>query len=175
MFISLSVYHSNLYLLLGCFFSVAYSFGVSDFQEYSDMEKRFGENWMDYKTNVPKWYFQWKPSNIPVGTIYFDSKCNQCNQIANWFKKSKSINLNVESSSNYLVREILQVTYVDEYGNEYKSINAIACSFDHLNLAFASLGWFMRMPVVKQVLQAIVDSMGFDKEEESCEKKIELK
>lgn len=36
---------------------------------------------------------------------------------------------------------------------------AISEAFQHINLAWASLGWFMALPPIRFVLQAIVDSV----------------
>ena len=136
------------------------------------MEKRYGKDWLNYKQIVPKWIFLWRPTGIPEASIYFDSNCSQCSQIGKWFGKFKTVNLKVKSADNYPGDEILQVTYVDFYGTEYKSVKAIACALEHMNLASASLGWMIRMPIISYVLQAIVDSMNFGRGIESCEKKI---
>ena len=37
------IYHSSYYFLIGSVVSLAYTIGVSDYQEYPDMEKRFNE------------------------------------------------------------------------------------------------------------------------------------
>ncbi len=173
LFIPLSIYYSSFYLLIGSVVSFAYSFGVSDFQEYPDMEKRFGNNWTHYKGKVPKWYFLWKPKYYPKGTIYFDPFCTPCSQIKQWFIKSKAINLEVIDSTKYPGKGILQVTYVDHEGRTYHSVNAIASAFEHINLAMATLGWFMRMPGINHLLQAIIDTMEFSPtngtNEDSCE------
>jgi protein-S-isoprenylcysteine O-methyltransferase Ste14 len=168
MFIPLSIYYSSFYLLIGSLFSVAYAYGVSDFQEYADMEQRFGKSWNDYKNNVPKWRFLWTPKAIPRGVIYFDVNCHQCNQISKWFIKSKTLNLDIRSSCDFPKTTILQVTYVDHNGIEFKSINAISCALEHINLAYATLGWFMSFPIINYVLQLIVDSMELGQSKENC-------
>ena len=161
MFIPLSIYYSSYFLLIGVIVSIAYSFGISDHQEYKDMQERFGEGWNQYKKNVPKWRFLWTPKSIPRGEIFFDANCIQCSQISRWFSDSKAINLDIKASDEFPKDSILQATYVDHNGIEYKSVSAIACSLEHINLAYASLAWFMRFPIINHVLQLIVDSMGF--------------
>ena len=171
MFIPLSIYYESFYFLIGTVFSIAYAFGVSDYQEYADMQLRFGKAWDEYKIKVPKWRFLWKPNGIPKGTVYFDANCNQCSQISRWFSNSKAINLAVKSSSDFPKSTILQVTYVDNNGIEFKSINAIACCLEHINLVYATLGWFMRFPGINQFLQLIIDSMEFGGQNDNCEVK----
>jgi hypothetical protein len=118
---------------------------------------------------VPSWRFLWKPINIPYGEIYFDDDCNQCSQIKKWFQSFKSTKLHIKSKSEYPKDQILQVTYIDHNGLEYKGVRAIACAMEHINLAYASLAWFMRMPIINQVLQIIIDTMGVGNTIERCE------
>jgi hypothetical protein len=163
------MYYSSYYLLVGALVSIAYSFGVSDYQEYADMEKRFGDDWNEYKRNVPKWRFLWKPTAVPKGEIYFDANCRQCSQISRWFSSKRAINLDIKTSSEFYNNTILQATYIDHNGIEFKSVRAIACCLEHINLAYATLGWFMRMPVINHILQAIIDSMVFEVKGDNCE------
>ncbi len=51
-------------------------------------------------------------------------------------------------------------------GTEHKSIDAIAHALEHINLAYASLGWFMKFPIIGNILQYVIDSMNFDKDGE---------
>lgn len=169
MFIPMSMYFSSFYLLIGVIISIAYAYGVSDFQEYEDMKIRFGEEWNNYKLSVPKWQFLWKPKSIPKGLVYFDFTCKQCSQLSRWFTHSKAINLVVKSSSDFPKQNILQVTYIDHNGLEYKSVKAIACCFEHINLAYATLGWFMRFPGISHLLQAIINTMEMEKSNDGCE------
>lgn len=165
-FIPLSIHFSSYEILLGTLITLAYTIGVSNFQEFSDMEKRFGEEWTNYKSNVPSWRFLWKPARIPKGTIYFDEYCEECNQLKIWFEKRNSIHLNIESIDSYPDQDIQQVTYIDYQGKKYRSISAIAHAFEHINLAYASLGWFMRFPGINYLFQTIINALGFGQKQE---------
>lgn len=166
MFIPLSIYHNSWYLMVGSLASVSYSYGVSDMQEYPDLENRFGDEWIRYKKSVPKWYFLWKPKQIPIGKVYFDTSCKPCTQLMRWFSKANPRNLEIKSSSDFIGTGLLQVTYIDYLGNEFKSVKAIASSLEHINLAYASLGWFMRLPIITHLLQVIVDSIDLEEKQE---------
>lgn len=169
MFIPLSIYYSSFFFLLGSVFSIAYTIGVSDVQEHSDMENRFGKEWQEYKKDVPKWMFLWRPKSIPKGQVFFDRNCKQCSQISMWFENSKAINLDIRTSTEFPnSSNILQVTYIDHNGKEYKSIKAIAHCLEHINLVYACLGWFMRFPAIQPLLQVIIDTMEFDAFEDEC-------
>ena len=173
LFIPLAIYHESYLLLLGSVISLAYTIGVSNPQEYEDMKGRFAINWNNYKKSVPSWYFQWNPKQISLGTIYFKKDCNQCEEIKKWFENKKTINLKIDFSENYKGEELLQVTYKNHLGQEYKSVKAIAYALEHINLGYASLGWFMRFPIISYIIQSIIDALGFSEEKSSC--KIEHK
>lgn len=169
LFIPLSIYYNSLLLLFGSIISVAYTIGISNQQEYEDMKSRFGSEWDNYKKNVPNWWFLWKPKSIPIGEIYFKRDCNQCEQIRRWFDNQNVSNLDIKYSDEYKSSSFLQVTYIDDNGMKFKSVKAISYGLEHINLAFACLGWFMRFPVICQVLQAIIDSMDFKDEKNECD------
>ncbi len=162
-FIVLSFYHSSLFFMIGFLFSIAYSYGVSDYQEYPNMEQRFGEKWLLYKKSTPKWFFQWRPKLIPEAKIYFDYDCSQCNELKEWFKKRKPVNLSILDAKDFKKKNLTQVTYVDEFGEFHSSIYAISNALNHTNLAYASIGWFIQFPIVSHLLQIIVDALGLFK------------
>lgn len=167
-FIPLAIIYNSWLLAAGLLVSIAYAISISNPQEKDDMIKRFGQEWVEYKNKVPSWRFLWKPKNYPKGIIYFKKGCNQCEGLKQWFSKKNSFNLTIEFSEKYKNSTIQQVTYIDYNGIEYKSIAAIAHALEHINLAYASLGWFMRFPIIKTILQTIIDAMGFGTAEEKC-------
>lgn len=169
LFIPISIYYESYLLLTGIIISIAYTLGVSNPQEYSDMEDRFDNKWRKYKKNVPNWRFLWKPQNIPAGTLYFKKDCNQCEQVKKWFEKRATCNLQIKYEHEFTGKKLLQATYTDYNNNNHKSIVAIANGFEHINLFWASLGWFIRLPIIHHVLQAIIDSMEFNNQDKACD------
>jgi len=167
-FIPLAIYYQSIYLLIGIVVAVLYTIGVANQEETDALRERFGESWINYKKSVPAWYFQWKPSNIPQGELYFKQDCKVCSEVSDWFKKRNSLNLIIRQSNEYYGSRILQVTYKSEDGHEYKSIRAIASGLEHINLAWAALAWFVRLPLISQLLQLIIDSMGLKDSPEQC-------
>jgi protein-S-isoprenylcysteine O-methyltransferase Ste14 len=160
LFIPLSLFYNSYALAMGVFISIAYTIGVSNTQEYTDMKKRFGSSWLQYFKQVPSWYFQFKPKHIPQGTIYFKAQCTPCEALKTWFEKQNTFNLKIAYASTYKGDALKQVTYVHVSGQDYKSIKALAHAFEHIHLGYASLGWFMRSPIVSHVLQIIIDGLG---------------
>lgn len=169
-FIPMAIYHSSWYLLIGSIISLAYSIAVADFHEYSDMEKRFENQWTTYISSVPKWYFLWRPYKIAKGTIYFDSGCNHCSRLAAWFSIKDLQQLTIKKANEYKEDTLKKVTYVDHLGTSYSGIAALANALEHINLMYATIGWFIRFPLIIYMLDSIVYSMVFGDSAEECEK-----
>lgn len=169
LFIPLSIYYESYLLLSGIVISITYTTGISNPQEYLDMEDRFENKWKTYKENVPNWKFLWRPTKIPLGTLYFKKGCNQCEQIKKWFEKRNTHNLNIKYDYEFSRNELLQATYKDHNNVNYKSILAIASGLEHINLFWASLGWFMRLPIIHPILQAIINTMEFNSDNRTCD------
>ena len=160
LFIPLSILYKEPLLLIGVPISIAYTIGVSNPQENSNMTHRYGKQWTIYTKNVPKWYFLWKPVAIPQGTIYFKQDCNECQALKQWFIKHKGINLIIKHAHEH-PKNIQQITYTDYLGNNHSSVVAMAHAFEHINVIWASLGWLMCLPPITYLVQTIVDAIGF--------------
>ncbi len=166
LFIPLAIYHESLLLLSGTLISILYTLGVSYPQEQEDMHQRFGDSWVLYKEKTPSWRFLWRPTSMPKGKIYFKKDCHECEDIKLWFEKQDIDNLEICYSFDYQGEELLQVTYVHHLGYEYNSVEAIAHALEHINLAYASLGWLMRFPIIKFLLQTIIDALGYSDQQD---------
>jgi len=162
-FIPLAWHHHAPILLIGLIMSIAYSLGVADQQEDQDMQQRFGSEWATYKSAVPKWHFQWRPSGISQGTLYFDGDCHHCSRISQWFTSANLVNLNFKYAAQFPNKKLDKVCYVDQYQNQFFGTEAIAKGLDHSNLVLAGLGWFMRLPGVVHILDVIVYSMIYER------------
>ncbi len=154
LFIPLAWWLSSLFLLLGSLMSLAYALSIAWVQEGADMESRFGGFWVEYKSRVPQFRFLWKPSKMGQATIYLKKDCLICQNTKHWFADKNPVNLNFRDATH----DMRQVTYTDNNSNESKSVLAISYALGHLNLLYASLGWFMRFPGVCFLLQLIVDA-----------------
>lgn len=168
-FIPLALFFHSYVLLTGIIVSVAYTIGVSEQHEQTQLKALFSTQWLKYKKNVPLWYFSWQPRHIPEATIYIRKNCNTCSQLRRWLEQRKPIHLHFEDAENFKNGQLSQLTYKGIYGQYNTSVKALAHSLEHINLAWASLGWFMRLPGINQLLQLIIDSMGLINEPASCE------
>ena len=161
-FVPLALIYQSPFLLLGIPVSIAYVIGVSNVQEKSALQERYGQAWINYAKDVPVWYFQWKPTTIPTAKIYFSSDCGICASFRKWLAKKHPCNLIfMDAKAHSSVLESLR--YVGENGVEYSSVAALASGLEHINLFWASIAWMMRLPGILHILQIIVDTMEIGK------------
>lgn len=152
-FIPLSFTYNDYWLLMGIALAIFYSQSIAVFHEGYDMERRFGQPWNAYKASVPRWYFLWRPKEQKIkGMIFFKNDCNICQQVRSWFEAKNPMNLEFRHATDVMN----QVTYQYEDKN-VTSVIAISYALGHINLLWASLGWFMRIPPLCFLIQAIVD------------------
>jgi len=159
MFVPLALIYQSPILLFGMLVSVAYVVGVSNPDENDSMLIRFGSKWTVYKESVPTWYFKWHPTSIPIARIYFNADCSICLSLRNWMQKRKPFNLEFIDANEH-ESKLESLRYENAEGAECSSVEALASCFEHINLAWASLGWLMRLPGIRHILQIIVDTMG---------------
>ncbi len=159
LFIPLGMMFQYELLFCGVLVSVAYVVGVSNPSEKESMTRQFGDDWKEYKQSVPAWYFKWYPTTITPAKIYFNQDCAICSSLRDWLVSRQPTNLTFFDANQHPI-PLESLHYESEEGVQYSSVKALASCLEHINLAWASVGWLMRLPVISYVLQVIVDTMG---------------
>ncbi|NRA38467.1 MAG: DUF393 domain-containing protein [Planctomycetes bacterium] len=160
MHITAAVFFMHLFFLYAAITTVCYSVFVSRVQEHSHLSWRFKQQWQDYAISVRSWLPHWKPytHNTHTAHIYFDGACSTCQQSAQFFINRNPRGLQIQDATT-CPHAIRRVTYINgEY--EAQGIEAIARAMEHINLAYALLASFMRLPIIQYVLQICVDCFG---------------
>lgn len=139
--------------------AVIYSLGVVRWHHSIDMEPRFGAGWLRYRRHVRDWLPRWKPWIGKPATIFFARDCNICQDTERWLRRLGPLGLEIADAARHPA-PLDRVTYRYPDGSEVRGIYAIASCLDHVNFGFAFLGWFMRLPVVRHFLQALMDGAG---------------
>jgi len=158
-FVPMAIYHGSWFLLTGMAVSLAYILALANFHEYDDMEARFGTAWTKYKSVVPNWYFQWKPLNIPMGTVYIDWHSDRYSHLSNWYARHKPINLDIRNTNDLQDSTLQQVIYIDGFGQRHHGVMAVVRSLEHIHLGFATLSWFMRFSGIIWVIDSILNCL----------------
>jgi hypothetical protein len=138
-----------------------YGAGLARMDEGVDLERRFGEPWVQYRREVRNWLPRWRPAPPPA-RLYVAMSCGPCSEIARWFAASGAVGLEVVPAESHPHRELRRITYELEDGSARgeDGVAALARAAEHINLAWAMLGFFARLPVVRPALQLLADVSG---------------
>ena len=139
--------------------AVIYCLGVVQWHHTIDMEPRFGEKWSEYRRHVRDWFPRWQPWIAEPSTVFFARYCDICQDTEHWLARLNPIGLIIEDAARHET-PLDRVTYRYPDGSEVAGIYAIAACLNHVNLALAFLGWFMRLPVIRHFLQILIDGTG---------------
>ena len=133
--------------------------GILGWNERRDLEERFGETWSDYHREMKSWLPRRRPRVVVPARLYVAESCTQCRSLGAWLAKHCLTGLEILPAENHPSRQLTRLTYEAPGWNE-SGIAALARSFEHINLGWAWIGWTMRLPVVRFVLQWITDLSG---------------
>jgi protein-S-isoprenylcysteine O-methyltransferase Ste14 len=150
----------NGWLAIGALLSVAFAAGFAAWDEGSDLRERFGDSVGRYTTSVRNWIPSWRPRIEEPSTIYLAMGCDPCSEIAAWLQSRKPHQLRFVPAEEHPTMDLDRVRYESADGHIEEGIGAIARALEHIHLAWAIVGFAMRLPVARQILQTIVDAAG---------------
>jgi protein-S-isoprenylcysteine O-methyltransferase Ste14 len=139
--------------------AVIYALGIVRWHHAIDMQPRFGAAWRTYRSHERNWLPRWRPWIDKPSTVYFAGHCEICRDTQHWIEHLGPVGLEVKDAREH-PDSLTRVTYRYPDGSEVHGVSAIASCLNHVNLACAFLGWFMRLPVVCQLLQVLIDGTG---------------
>jgi len=138
----------------------AFAAGVAGWHESVEMERRHGEHWRTYRRSVPAWRPRWRPwaGDGPSAVLYVATGCDPCEGLGRWLRLRRPLGLDIRPASAAPLG-ITRLTYMDA-GLEASGVAAFARALEHLCLAWALLGWLLRLPGVGWFVQLVVDAVG---------------
>ena len=154
-----------------------YSAGLAAWDEGDDLANRFGSSWKRYRAQVRNWWPRWKPwyetadfqQNVRPAKIYIAETCGMCNQVAGFLRRRNPVGLEIIPAEQHPDRRLKRMTYDPaDGGAPEQGIAAFARTLEHLHLGWAFMGFAMRLPVISQALQLVVDSCGGGEREIVC-------
>ena len=140
-----------------------YSAGLAAWDEGADLKTRFGDDWANYRLEVRNWFPRWRPVRRTIAQIYVAESCGKCSEIGAWLRARKPVGLEIIAAENHPTRNLPRLTYEDE---EFRAegIAAFARAVEHLNFAWAFVGWTLQLPVICQFAQLLIDASGGERQ-----------
>jgi protein-S-isoprenylcysteine O-methyltransferase Ste14 len=155
----LGIAYQSLLLGAAAVVAVIYALGIVRWHHTIDMTPRFGDAWRHYRHHVRSWVPRWRPWIEAPSTVYFAGYCVICRDTQHWVERLGPVGLQIRDAGEH-PETLTRMTYRFPDGGEVHGIYAIAACMNHVNLACAFLGWFMRLPLVRHVLQVLIDGTG---------------
>jgi len=141
-----------------------YSVGLAGSDEDEDLRRRFGEDWITYRRAVRRWVPRlrpWHRTDRPSARLFVAEGCGMCRQVGRWFEQREARRLAIVPAETYAPGALRRITYEPGDGTRAVSgVEAVARALEHIHLGWALLGWVLRLPVVHEFAQLVVDASG---------------
>jgi hypothetical protein len=156
LFLGMAVLFHSYALAGAAIVSFAYSAGLARWNEETELAERWGSDWTKYRNHLPSWKPRWRPFRLTAARLYVAGDCELCQSVGQWFSKRHPVHLEIVPAATYVGPPLRRITYVDGI-HEEQGMAAIARALEHINLAWAMVGFFIRLPGVLQFTQLISD------------------
>ncbi|MEA2489661.1 MAG: hypothetical protein QOH21_1453 [Acidobacteriota bacterium] len=160
LFVLLALATRSFWLGAAAVLSVAYAAGFAAWDEGSDMKERFGDAGRMYAVAVRTWIPSWRPRIQETATIYFAAGCDPCAGTAAWLRRREPRGLFFVDAERHPSADLERVRYERLDGSYDEGVVAMARALEHIHLGWALLGFAARLPVVRTLVQLIVDATG---------------
>ena len=151
---------ASFWLVAAGLVTVVYSEGLAAWHENREIERRFGAAWLEYRRRVRHWLPRWRPSISVPARLYVAEGCASCSQLGHWLARRRPIELRLLAAEDHPKRDLSRITYEADDGGEAEGIAAVARALEHIHLGWAFAGWAIRLPIVRPILQAVMDVSG---------------
>jgi protein-S-isoprenylcysteine O-methyltransferase Ste14 len=142
---------------------VAFSEWVAEPHERGELPGRFGPEWDAYTSQVRRWVVRRTPyEGAGAAELYLADSCVICRQTRGLVESTGPHGLTLQVAEEYAgtVAGLQRVLYVGPDGLQARGLAAVARGFEHSGLGWAYLGWLLRLPVLRPVVQLLLDGMG---------------
>jgi protein-S-isoprenylcysteine O-methyltransferase Ste14 len=151
----------NGWLVLGACVSFVYSAGLAEWDEGEDLARRFGEDWQAYRAAVKSWVPRWRPYVAgPSARLYLAATCMPCSELRRWLEARGPAGLEILDAETLRYGSIRRMRYEADAGYSVDGVRAFGRALEHLHLGWALAGAALRLPVVWQFVQLLMDASG---------------
>lgn len=154
----------NPWIAVAAIMAHVYSAGLAGWDEDEDLRVRFGESWSVYRRGVRRWLPRlrpWHRPDQPPARLFVSERCDMCREVAGWFTARHASHLVVVPAESHPSGSLRRITYepADESRSE-SGVRAVARALEHIHLGWAAVGCFVRLPIVRELIQLLADASG---------------
>lgn len=142
--------------------SAIYSAGIAEWDERHDLHNRFGDAWRRYRTTVRNWIPRWRPYHAgATATLYIATSCGLCTELRGWLEARAPLGIEILEAETLPQGSIRRMRYDPGDGcANVDGVRALGRALEHLNLGWALAGAALRLPIVWQGIQLVMDASG---------------
>jgi protein-S-isoprenylcysteine O-methyltransferase Ste14 len=169
----------NSWVAMAAAMSAIYSAGIAEWDEREDLNHRFGAEWQHYRSNVRNWLPRWRPYQAGADAkLYIAASCGPCSQLRAWLEARSPAGLEIVDAETLPAGTIRRMRYEPGDGcSAVDGVRALGRALEHLNLAWTIAGAALRLPLVWQGVQLVMDASGLgprelgggDRQESYCD------
>ena len=141
-----------------------YSAGLAGWDEDEDLRQRFGAAWTAYRRGVRGWAPRWRPWHAPdeaPARLYVSQRCAMCSEVGQWFQQRHARSLLIVAAEDHPSRSLTRITYDPADGSAAATgITAVARALEHVHIGWATLAFFLRLPIICPLVQLLTDASG---------------
>jgi protein-S-isoprenylcysteine O-methyltransferase Ste14 len=152
----------NGWLLLAAVVSIIYSAGIAEWDEGEDLASRFGLEWRHYRSQVRSWLPRWRPFHSgPPARLYIAASCGPCSELREWLEARKPLGMEIIDAESLPAGSIRRMRYDPADGSDaVDGVRALSRALEHLHLGWALSGTALRLPLIWQSVQLLMDASG---------------
>lgn len=146
---------------------IVFGIGLANWISAEQLEHRFAAAWSEYRHTVRPWIPSWRP-RAPAGQrparLYLDLGCRPCREVGQWLERRGPRGLEIIDAVNHPSGNLVRMTYEADgppgAADAANGVVALSRALDHIHLGWAYLGWGLRLPVIRTVIQLLTDAVG---------------
>ena len=152
----------NPWLLALPFMTVVYSAGLANWDEGTDLHRRFGTPWSHYRSSVRNWRPNLRPyCRAPLPVVYFARQCGPCIQVRRWVERRQPLGLILLDAESLPPGSIQRMRYDPCDGTApVEGVRAMTRVLEHLHIGWALCGAAISLPGVLGLTQLCMDASG---------------
>lgn len=138
--------------------ALAFCLAVANPHEDGALPRRWPA-YSSYRRHVGRWWPRWRPWVPAPAALWAAGECGVCSGIGAAIARQRPVGLVVRPAEE-AGRRLVRLRWADAEGETDRGVAALARALEHLNLAWAWLGWLLRLPMVNTAVQAVADATG---------------
>jgi hypothetical protein len=144
---------------------MSFSVFVANPHERSDLAHRLGEDWQSYDARVRPWIIRRTPYVAGPAELYLATTCSICSEARSFVESTGPHRLALRAAEEHRAEDgtvagLRRALYVGPDGLQASGLAAVARALEHSGPGWAYVAWLLRLPVVRPVLQLLIDGMG---------------